>query len=334
MPQSATTPMPLGLTYDDRGLVARGVVARQIATHRVEPRQGRTVHTCSFDYLGGNTMMSMHLAEIQPGGSKCDHRHLDETMGFIATGTGYSLYRQDDSKENVRIDWKMGDVIVTPTNAYHKHCNASEIQTARQLSFRNSPFMRTTLHGDKDTYALTDTLYNLDGRFTNRFNDEPDYFSLREEIRPGLIKTHFIRQIVDEPVPAVNPDYGEGVAMQRYDMGGQRTLDVALIAIESSGAIRPHRPINEESFIVLVGEGRTELWDDRDHSVTIEWMTGDLVTSPLGVYRRHLAGSGSEVRLLRVRNVAIERALGYEDFGSLELTIPERFPSLIEVPSQ
>ena len=326
---SVADSLPTGLTYDDRGLVARGVVARQIATHRVEPRQYRTVHTCSFDYLGGNSMTSMHLAEIQPGGSKCDHRHLDETMAFIASGAGYSHYRQDDAKESIRTEWKVGDVIVVPTNAYHKHLNASPIDTARQLSFRNTPLMRTTLHGDKNTYLLTDTLYNLNARFVNRFNDEPDYFETREVVRPGLVRTNLIRQVVEEPLSGPDASLGDGVAMQRYLMGGQRTLDVALIAVKAGGVIRTHRPLAEEAFIVLAGSGRTELWDDHNN-ISFEWTAGDLVSPPLGVFRRHFAAE-EETRLLRVRNVGIERALGYEEFGDLELAVPDRFPSLIEV---
>jgi len=321
--------LPQGLTYDERGLVAQGVVARQIADHHVEPRQGRMIRTCSFDYLAGNTMFSMHLAEIPPGGFKCNHRHLDETMGYIASGSGFSLYHQDDEKADLEIRWTAGDVIVTPCNAFHKHCNGSETESARQLSFRNSPFMRNTLHGDKPNFNLSDTLYNLDARFTSRFNDEPDYFELHEEVRPGLIRTNYISQIVNAPIPGKDPVLGDRVGMQRYLMGGQRTLDVALLAIDRGGNTHPYRPLGEESLVVLAGSGHT-LMTGKGQELHVEWQAGDLVSTPLGLTRSHHADHDEEVRMLWVRNVAIDRALGYTDFPTLQSDEPERFPALVE----
>jgi cupin superfamily acireductone dioxygenase involved in methionine salvage len=329
--QAPTGPLPDGMSYDDRGLVARGVVARQMLRHRVEPRQGRTVHTCSFDYMAGNTMLAMHLAEIQLGGTKCDHRHLDETMGYIVSGAGYSVFRQDDDEDLIRVDWEAGDVLVVPTNTYHKHHNPSDQHKARQLSFRNTPLMRHLLHGGKGVYDIQDPLYHQNARFYTRFADQPDYFDVHEEIRPGLIRTNFIKNVVAEPLPDPDPDLGRGVAMQRYLMGGQRTLDVALIGIAPHGFVRGHNPLCEEAYLVLRGSGRTDLWNAAGVTRAVEWREGDVISPPLGVARQHVVDGDGEVRLLRVRNTALERAMGIEDNPKLDTVMPDRFPSMIEV---
>src|SRR5215218_9750600 len=108
------------LRMTESGLVAEGMVARQVATHRVEPLPGRDLRTCRMDRLGGHTMTAMHLAEVRPGGHKCNHRHLDETMAYIVAGYGYTELRQSDYAAPVRAEWQAGDVVVVPTNAWHR----------------------------------------------------------------------------------------------------------------------------------------------------------------------------------------------------------------------
>jgi hypothetical protein len=52
--QYLASKLPDGLTWDeDRGLVAEGLVARQVADHLVLPRPGRRFATCTLDHLGG-----------------------------------------------------------------------------------------------------------------------------------------------------------------------------------------------------------------------------------------------------------------------------------------
>jgi gentisate 1,2-dioxygenase len=299
--------LPPHTSYDERrGLIAEGLVARNIAEHPVVRRADRDFGTCEME-LADNTMLTMHLARIEPGGYKCKHRHLDETCGYVALGSGYGIYRQAEDVEPIRVDWKAGDLLVTPCNSWHQHFNASQTDYARQLSFRNVPVIDELVLGAKHK-AKTGVPTSRDARFWERFADEPDYFTRRQEVAPGVIVTNYVSQIVDEALPPEDPELGRGVALQHYIMGGQRMLDLVLAGIRRGGYTRPRRSLAEEGVLVLAGEGWTDIWDDSGRRETIEWKAGDLISPPLFTWRSHHAAS--EVRLLVARNVALELALG------------------------
>lgn len=315
------------MEYTETGLVTQGLVARQVATHRVEPLPGRPMSTCRLEKMGGNSMFAMHLAQIPAGGYKCNHRHLDETLAYMVDGNGRTELRQSDYKAAIQTEWQAGDVVVIPTNSWHRHVNASDEVTARQLSFRSTPLMNRILHGGGGTYTIKDRVYNRGGRFTERFDDEDDYFTVREQLSPRRVRTNVVRQIADEELPAEDPSFGEGVAVKFFAMGGQLTLNVALVGVRAGGFVREHSPLAEESLLVLRGSGRSQLWNADGESHSVEWQAGDVICPPLGVRRRHDATD--EVRLLKVRNVVIQRALDLEaDEPGLDTPLPDRFDDM------
>jgi quercetin dioxygenase-like cupin family protein len=325
-----TKDLPQGLEYGSQGLVARGILARDVHHHLILPRPNRPFPTCIFDELADNTMLGMHLAEMDPGSIKCDHRHLDETMVYILEGHGVCQYRQDDNAPVQEVDWGPGDLLVIPTNAYHRHVTHGPGR-ARQLTFRNVKVMNSLLHGSRSMYDKVNGVYDQDGaRFRNRYDDEPDYFERREVVRPGVVRTNLIRSLPNEALPAADPAHGTGVALQSYEMAAQRILDVALIGLAPGGHVRPHRPWSEEALLVLAGRGHSELWSDDGRHISVSWAMGDLLCPPLGTWRRHEAAPDTEVRLLRVRNLAVHRALGIEvppvDTTSIRI---DRFPTLV-----
>lgn len=315
---------PEGLYYDPaRGLVARGMLARQVPTHVLAPRPGRTFNTCKLDHLGGNTTLGIHLSEMAPGESKCRHRQLDETVTLVLSGQGRSEYRQRDGGDSVQVQWEAGDVYSIPCNAWHAHSNASDTEPTRKVAFKSGNLVNRILYGDN-------ALYDQGPRFHDRFDDEPDYFSVQEQVAPDRIRTNFIKQVADQPVPAPDEALGHGVAVQHYDMTGQRVLAVSLTSIAAGGFVWPHRPLAEEAFVVLRGQGRTDIWREDGTARTIAWGAGDVVAPPFDVWRRHANTGTDEVRYLRVRNVFIERALGVDEPGYLRTSLPDRFPELME----
>lgn len=311
------------LEHDDGGLNGWGMVIRQVHQHRVEPLPGRPISTCRWEGSSRNTMLGMHLAELPGGQGKCDHRHLDETLSYMVSGRGFTELRQADEAEPVRFDWQAGDLVVIPTNAWHRHVNLDEERPARQFSFRNTALIERLLQGHAGRYDIRNKVYNDQARFFDRFADERDFFQVREQVAPGRVRTHAVTGLADEPLPPEDDELGKGVALQYYDMGGQRTLEVALVGVRAGGSVRPHRPLAEECLFVLRGEGRTEVWQRDGELHSVEWRAGDALSPPLGVWRQHVVSGGADVRLLRVRNVALQRALGIGD--GLDPGLPDRF---------
>jgi quercetin dioxygenase-like cupin family protein len=188
--------------------------------------------------------------------------------------------------------------------------------------------MNRVFQGTPGKYDPTTKVYNGPARFPERFDDEADYFSLREEVSPRRVRTNFVPQMVEEQLPAADPGWGEGVAVKFFEMGGQLTLNVALVGMAPRGLVRVHAPLAEESLFVLAGRGRTDLWARDGERFSVEWEAGDLICPPLGVPRQHFAAE-EEVRILKVRNVIIERALGMPvEEPALESPIPDRFNKL------
>ena len=315
--------VPAGMRYDEarQFLLVTGVVARQMATHPLAPRPKRDSRAAAFDELAGNTTLGIHMSEIAAGGFKRGHRHVDEAVMYIVTGRGYSEMRQSDEKEDQRVDWKAGDLVSIPANAWHKHYNLDPDNPCRQLAFKNTRLLRR-LFGSRDF------VYANDFRFHDRYDDEDDYWEVKEPLADGRVRTNIIAACVDQPLPN-DPNAGEGVSQQRYTMGGHLMLNVALVEIAPGGHFRAHKRLAEEALFVLSGSGRTHMWTEGGREETVRWRAGDLISPPFNVWRQHVAEGDEPARFLLVSNDFVERALGI-DGGNLDTVLPDRFPAVAE----
>jgi quercetin dioxygenase-like cupin family protein len=319
----AATPTA-GIYYDEQRqfLMVGGVIARGIPTFPLAPRPKRNARAAAFDGLGGNTTMGIHLSEVAPGGAKKGHRHLDEATFYIVAGRGWTELRQSDDLPDQRVDWEAGDVVVIPSNAWHKHYNADAERPALQLAFKNTRLLRKLFHS-------RDFVYQNDFRFHDRYDDQPEYWTSREPGNHGMVRANLIKQVVQESLEP-DPAAGEGVSIRRYAMGGHRMLDHAVIEIARGGQVAEHRHLAEEAMLILRGEGRTELRGDEGKTASFSWAAGDLVAPPFHVWRRHEQVGALPPRYLLVRNNFLERALGIKGNLSFNSELPERFPEVIE----
>lgn len=305
---SAVEQVPEGMRYDaDRQwLLVGGLVARQLAEHVLAPRPKRDSRAAAFDELAGNTTLGVHLSEIAPGGRKRGHRHLDEAVIYVVSGTGWSELRQDDARPLQRIEWRAGSLITIPVNAWHQHFNADPDRPCRQLAFKNTRLLRR-LFGSREF------VYANDFRFGNRYADDDDYWTRRAVDEDGRLQTNVIPDCLGEVLPPA-PDAGTGVALQRYAMGGHLMLEVTLVELAPGGRVDPHQRLAEESIHILSGSGRTRIWPRSGEPEQIEWRAGDLLSPPFNARHEHLADGPTPARYLSVRNVFLDVALGRDRF--------------------
>ena len=150
---SERPPVPPGMRYDERRqfLLPQGILARNLAQHPLFPRPKRNSRAAAFDELAGNTTLGIHLSQMAPGGTKPGHRHVDEAALLVIYGYGYSEMKQADDKEVQRVDWKAGDIISIPSNAWHQHFNGDNDKPTLQLAFKNTRWLRT-LFGSRDFF--------------------------------------------------------------------------------------------------------------------------------------------------------------------------------------
>ena len=132
--------VPPGMRYDERRqfLLPQGIVARNLAEHPLFPRPKRNSRAAAFDELAGNTTLGIHLSQMAPGGTKPGHRHVDEAALYVIYGYGHSEMRQEDSAVMQRVDWKAGDIISIPSNAWHQHFNDSDTEVVRYLAVQDT----------------------------------------------------------------------------------------------------------------------------------------------------------------------------------------------------
>lgn len=301
--ESAFNAIP-GARYDARRqwFLPQGLVARDLPRHPMFPRPKKNAsgksYAVSFDELGGNTLLGMHMSRILAGGHNRGHRHLDEALILIVSGTGYSELRQSEDAPMQRVEWRPGSVLAIPSNAWHQHFNTGDEIPARQLAFKDTQFLRRV-------FASRSFVYDNPFRFDDRYADEPDYWTSRED-RSGIT---FTNRIVDPLAETLLPA-GEGISTRTYEMGGHRNLQPTIVELEPGARTLPDRSeIVESAWFVLAGSGHTVIRGDDGVEVRVEWSNGDLFCPPLGHWSQHVAGGSEPVRLLAVRNLAIQHAL-------------------------
>jgi gentisate 1,2-dioxygenase len=89
--------------------------------HYVEPKDGLT------------QSLHIHIEEYGPGGKSQKHGHVNEAAFYILDGAGYEVH------DNIRYDWKAGDVAVVHNNCVHQHFNANADKPARALVMKAKP---------------------------------------------------------------------------------------------------------------------------------------------------------------------------------------------------
>ena len=89
--------------------------------HYVEPKDGIS------------QLFHLHLEEYGPGGKSQKHGHVNEAAFYILDGEGYEVH------DNIRYDWKAGDVAIVHNNCVHQHFNASNTKPARALVLKTKP---------------------------------------------------------------------------------------------------------------------------------------------------------------------------------------------------
>lgn len=89
--------------------------------HYVEPKDGIT------------QTFHLHLEEYGPGGKSQKHGHVNEAAFYILDGTGYEVH------DEIRYNWKAGDVAIVHNNCVHQHFNASNTKPARALVIKTKP---------------------------------------------------------------------------------------------------------------------------------------------------------------------------------------------------
>ncbi len=96
---------------------------------------GTTAQVVNANLGFANKQIGAFIREIQIGWKSGKHTHNMEAIILIIQGTGYTVV------DEVKYEWKKGDVITIPPMAAHQHFNTSTTEAARFFAVVTIPLM-------------------------------------------------------------------------------------------------------------------------------------------------------------------------------------------------
>ena len=113
-------------------------VALELARDRLRGHDAMTMRLV----MAGNTMISLHVAEMAGMSHKKAHRHNSDAFVLVLSGEGYSVSWPDGGYERrERVDWHEGTLFVPPVFWYHQHFNPGE-DPARYLAINPADLVK------------------------------------------------------------------------------------------------------------------------------------------------------------------------------------------------
>lgn len=127
-----TTPQtaPIDRAFVDRR-EGQLVVTRDEA--QVFPLDDGVSKQFTYHHAMGTKTVGFHVSEYAAGFATDTHRHLCEAVLYVVSGSGYALV------DGTRVDWKAGDAVNLPPNAWHSLHMGDEPVT--MLGIWNIPLM-------------------------------------------------------------------------------------------------------------------------------------------------------------------------------------------------
>lgn len=112
-----------------------GYVFRDLKNHKVFSKlENKVLDPENNAYLKatGLKVFTLHVDELPPGAFNTKHRGPVEGVDFVLSGRGYTILEPVGEKPQ-KIEWKEGDLISIPANAWHQSFNLDTQKPARLL---------------------------------------------------------------------------------------------------------------------------------------------------------------------------------------------------------
>lgn len=112
---------------------------------------GKLKHLLNEQMGAACTAIDMYIQEIAAGSRSGRHAHTAEEAFFVIEGCGYDLhwdmelvltdrYERRVPEKAKRFDWRVGDLVIIPSNVVHQHFNSDTTSRARLLSIQCRTF--------------------------------------------------------------------------------------------------------------------------------------------------------------------------------------------------
>ena len=263
---------------------------------------------------GASEQAACYVQEIAPTKKLNPQRHVYEELVFVLSGRGSTAVWYDEDRKRT-FEWGPGSLFAIPLNASYQHFNVSGTEPARYIALTTAPTMMNFIRND-------DFIFNNPFRFTDRFDQEQDYFNA--EVRSRVMsrvqggrqnEVHFsnlwsdVYKVFDRPRAeerSFNPEIDRGIS----EGGGGYSFELANGVLGSHIWEAPggtftsvHRHGPAAHVIWLKGSGYSILWPDGGEANKIkeDWGPGTLIVPPNWWWHSHTVTSGESGRYIALK---------------------------------
>src|SRR4051794_1237578 len=124
---------------------------------------------------GAAEQAACYVQEIPPAKKLNPQRHVYEELVFVLSGRGSTSVWYDEAKKR-SFEWGPGALFAIPLNAHYQHFNNSGTEPARYIALTTAPTMMNFIRND-------DFIFDNPFRFTDRFDEEQDYYNAEVRTR-------------------------------------------------------------------------------------------------------------------------------------------------------
>jgi gentisate 1,2-dioxygenase len=254
--------------------------------------------------FSGNVHMDGVILEIPEGKALAPRRNFFEQLYYALGGRGYTVF--GEGKRKNKVEWGEGSLFAAPVNVYHRHFNSDPAHPARLLAVTTFPFML-------QVFGSLKLINQLNFDFTDRYQNQPDYFSKTERVRKRWDKTNFVKDIRSSEV-VLWEERGAGNASMFWDMAGNTILEPHMSEFEVGAYKLGHRHPYEAIILTLNGRGFSLAGKDSlketENPVKIDWKAGSIVSPPYFWYHQHFNTGGTKARYYAVTEGDFPKRLG------------------------
>ncbi|MBM2810322.1 MAG: Gentisate 1,2-dioxygenase [Chloroflexi bacterium] len=264
---------------------------------------------------GSGERCASYVQEIPAGRKLTPQRHLFEELVFVLSGRGSTSVWYDEDKKR-SFEWGPGSLFAVPLNAWHQHFNNSGADPARYIALTTAPEMMNFLRND-------DFIFNNDYRFTDRFNQEDDYFnadvqSRQYERMPGVsgaADAYFanlwtdVYAVYDRPRrrnrefdPTKDRSLDGGSGSYQFELANG-VLGAHIFESDGGTFTSVHRHGPASHVLWLKGEGYSILWPDggENNKHKEDWHRGTLLVPPMWWWHGHCVTSQESARYIALK---------------------------------
>ena len=273
---------------------------------------GYAVH---IELDGSGERAAAYVQEIPPTKKLNPMRHVYEELVFVLSGRGSTSVWYDEDKKRT-FEWGAGSLFAIPLNASYQHFNVSGQEPARYIALTTAPTMMNFIRND-------DFIFDNPFRFTDRFDQEQDYFNAEVKSRiyeriPGVSgagNAYFanlwpdINMIFDRPKdetrkfnPETDRNISEGRTGYQFELANG-VLGAHIWEAPGGTFTSVHRHGPASHVLWLAGEGYSILWPDggEDNKQKEDWGPGTLIVPPVWWWHGHNVTSREPGRYIALK---------------------------------